>query len=159
MEVTTTPQVARRSTRVRVHIPLTVTSLDRLRPFAEKCEVIIVSAQGCGFRSSRALQIGTPILLSDLPGNKTVTGCVASCLPLGSDSKHFLVGASLYTRGNFWGIANPPADWNTGLEAAATAGPGPSPSAANIAPTAPNNKKTWPYNLFSAKGEAHPTKK
>ncbi len=143
---------------MRVHIPLTVTSLDRLRPFAEKCEVIIASAQGCGFRSSRALQIGTPILLNDLPGNKTVTGCVASCLPLGSDSKHFLIGASLYTHGNFWGIASPPADWNTGLEAAAAAGPGSSPSAANLTPTAPN-KKTWPYNLFSARGEAHPTKK
>ena len=154
MEVTTAPQVARRSTRVRVHIPLTVTSLDRLRPFVERCEVIIVSAQGCGFRSSRALQIGTPILLSELPANKTVTGCVASCLPLGSDSKQFLVGASLYTHGNVWGVANPPADWQTGSEAAAAAGP----AAANTAPTA-SHKKTWPYNRFSAKGETHPAKK
>jgi|GEM_PF-416600 len=158
MEVTTAPQVARRSTRVRVQIPLTVTSLDRLRPFAERCEVIIVSAQGCGFRSSRTLQIGTPIFLSDLPGNRTVTGCVASCLPLGSDSKHFLVGASLYTHGNVWGIANPPADWNTGSEATAAAGPVPRPAAANSAPTA-SHKMTWPYNRFSAKGEAHPPKK
>ena len=158
MEVTTAPQVARRSTRVRVRIPLTVTSLDRLRPFAERCEVIIVSAQGCGFRSSRALQIGTPIFLTDLPGNKTVTGCVASCLPLGSESKHFLVGASLYTHGNVWGIANPPADWHAGSEATTAAGPVPSPSAPNIAPTASPNK-TWPYNRFSAKGEAHPGKK
>ena len=158
MEVTTAAQVARRSTRVRVHIPLTVTSLDRLRPFAERCEVIIVSAQGCGFRSSRALQIGTPIFLSDLPGNKTVTGCVASCLPLGSDGKHFLIGASLYTHGNVWGIANPPLDWKTGSEATAAAGSVPSSSAANIAATA-SPKKTWPYTRFSAKGEAHPAKK
>ena len=158
MEVTTAPQVARRSTRVRVHIPLTVTSLDRLCPFAERCEVIIVSAQGCGFRSSRALQIGTPIFLSDLPGHKTVTGCVASCLPLGSDGKHFLIGASLYTHGNVWGIANPPLDWKTGSEATAAAGPVPSSSAANIAATA-SHKKTWPSNRFSAKGEAHPAKK
>ena len=158
MEITTAPQVARRSTRVRVHIPLTVTSLDRLHPFAERCEVIIVSAQGCGFRTSRALQIGTPIFLSDLPGNKTVAGSVASCIPLGSDSKHFLVGASLYTHGNVWGIANPPADWNTGSEATAAAGPVPSPSAANITPTA-SHKQTWPYNRFSVKGEAHPGKK
>src|SRR5260370_13673222 len=104
MEVTTTPQVARRSTRVRVHIPLTVTSLDRLRPFAEKCEVIIASAQGCGFRSSRALQIGTPILLNDLPGNKTVPGRVARCLPLCSHRQHFLIGASLYIHRNFSSI-------------------------------------------------------
>jgi hypothetical protein len=68
------------------------------------------------------------------------------------------VGASLYTHGNVWGIANPPADWHAGSEATTAAGPGPSPSAANISPTA-SHKKTWPYNRFSAKGEAHPAKK
>ena len=151
MEVTTAPQVARRSTRVRVHIPLTVTSLDRLRPFAERCEVIIVSAQGCGFRSSRALQIGTPVFLSDLPGNKTVTGCVASCLPLGSDSKHFLVGASLYTHGNVWGIANPPQDWNCAASSAAASGEAAMPAA--------KNRNAWPYNRFSEQGESHPSQK
>jgi PilZ domain-containing protein len=161
MEITTAPQVARRSTRVRVQIPVTVTSLDRLRPFAERCEVIIVSAQGCGFRSSRALQIETPVFLSDLPGNKTVTGRVASCIPLGSDSKYFLVGAALYTHGNVWGIPHPPADWNTASGAGAAAGQVSTSAAANIAPTASkaSNKQTWPYNRFSAKGEAHPTKK
>jgi len=154
MEVTTTAQVARRSTRIRVQIPVTVTSLDRLRPFAERCEALIISAQGCGFRSSRALQIGTPIFFSDLPGGKTVTGRVASCLPLGNDSKYFLVGAALYTRGNVWGIADPPADWNASSEATAPA----ATTSGNGATTAAN-KKTWPYNLFSPKGEAHPGKK
>lgn len=142
---------------MRVQMPVTVTSLDRLRPFAERCEVIIVSAQGCGFRSSRALQIETPIFLSDLPGNKTVTGRVASCIPLGRDSKHFLVGAALYTHGNVWGIAHPPADWQA-ASAAAAAGTAPNPAAAKVAPTA-STKQTWPYNRFSAKGEAHPGKK
>ena len=70
----------------------------------------------------------------------------------------FLVGASLYTHGNVWGIANPPADWNAGSEATAAAGPAPGPSAANISPTA-SDKMTWPYDRFSAKGEAHPAKK
>jgi hypothetical protein len=158
MEITAAPQVTRRSTRVRVQIPVTVTSLDRLRPFAERCEVIIVSAQGCGFRSSRALQIETPIFLSDLPDNKTVTGRVASCIPLGSDSKYFLVGAALYTHGNVWGIATPPTDWKIASEATAAAGPPPSTVEPNIAPTA-SSKGTWPYNRFSAKGEAHPAKK
>ena len=160
MEITAAPQVTRRSTRVRVQIPVTVTSLDRLRPFAERCEVIIASAQGCGFRSSRALQIETPIFLSDLPDNKTVTGRVASCIPLGSDSKYFLVGAALYTHGNVWGIANPPADWNT-ASATAAAGPVSTSAAANVTPTASkaSSEATWPFNRFSAKGEAHPTKK
>src|ERR1700675_4933884 len=68
-----TPKATRRSTRMRVEIPVSVTSLDRTRPFADKCTVLIVSAQGCGFRSERALQMETPIMISDLPG-----GCIAT---------------------------------------------------------------------------------
>src|SRR5450755_1143876 len=107
-----TPKATRRSTRLRVEIPVSVTSLDRMRPFVEKCLVLIVSAQGCGFRSSRALQTETPILLSDLPGGGSVTARVANCLPLGSDGEYFLIGASLYTQGNVWGVFDPPADWS-----------------------------------------------
>src|SRR5579864_3576291 len=111
-----TPKAVRRSTRVRVEIPVSVTSLDRTRPFADKCMVLLVSAQGCGFQSSRALQIETPIMISDLPGGGSVTARVANCLPLGNDGKYFLIGASLYTQGNVWQIANPPEDWNVSAE-------------------------------------------
>src|SRR6266498_1943710 len=79
-----TPKAIRRSTRLRVEIPVSVTSLDRMRPFAEECLVLVVSAQGCGFRSSRAVQIETPIMIGDLPGGGSVTARVANCLPLGS---------------------------------------------------------------------------
>src|SRR6266852_4811054 len=109
MEVLTA-KVTRRSTRIRVEIPVSVISLDRRRPFGEKCMVLVVSAQGCGFRASEELQIETPIMLSGLPGGGSVTARVANCLPLGNDGKYFLIGASLYTHGNVWGIANPPAD-------------------------------------------------
>ena len=34
-----TPKTTRRSTRLRVEIPVNVTSLDRMRPFAERCMV------------------------------------------------------------------------------------------------------------------------
>jgi hypothetical protein len=146
MEVQT-PKATRRSTRIRVEIPASVTSLDRLRPFAEQCMVLIVSAQGCGFRSSQALQLETPIMLTGLPGGASVTARVANCLPLGNDGKSFLIGAALYTHGNVWQIADPPKDWND----ATTSGPAPSP--ATVAPSAPQltvNKKAWPYNLFAA---------
>lgn len=152
-----TPKAVRRSTRVRVQIPVSVTSLDRRRPFAEKCLVLVVSALGCGFRSSRALQIETPIMIGDLPGGGSVTARVANCLPLGNDGQYFLVGASLYTQGNVWQIANPPEDWNV-----AAKNP-PAPSAVNseadeaAKPTA--NKKAWPYNLFTEGVEAHPRRK
>src|SRR5882757_4859759 len=111
MEVMTAKAV-RRSTRLRVEIPVSVISLDRRRPFGEKCTVLVVSAQGCGFRASEALQLETPIMLSGLPGGGSVTARVANCLPLGSDGRYFLIGAALYTHGNVWGIADPPADWN-----------------------------------------------
>ncbi len=156
MEVLTA-KVTRRSTRIRVEIPVSVISLDRKRPFGDKCLVVIVSAQGCGFRSSEALQIETPIMLSGLPGGGSVTARVANCLPLGSDGKYFLIGASLYTHGNVWGIADPPEDWNDAVQG------DPAPSAANAAPAAAPkltvNKKAWPYNLFSDGAEAHPGRK
>jgi hypothetical protein len=156
MEVVTANAI-RRSTRLRVEIPVSVTSLDRLRPFVEKCMVVIVSAQGCGFRSSRALQIETPIMLSDLPGGGSVTARVANCLPLGSDGKFFLIGASLYTHGNVWGIADAPEDWN--VVAQGTPAPPTANNAAALAPGLTVNKKAWPYNLFPEGAEAHPGRK
>ncbi len=133
---------------------MSVTSLDRRRPFAEKCMVLVASAQGCGFRSSRALQMETPIILNDLPGGGSVTGYVANCLPLGHDG--FLIGVSLYTQGNVWGIANPPEDWNVAARSAAA---GAANTEAAGAPKLTVNKKVWPYNLFSEGVEAHPGRK
>jgi hypothetical protein len=155
MEVVT-PKATRRSTRIRVEIPVTVTSLDRRRPFADNCTVLVVSAQGCGFRSAQALQLETPIMLSQLPGGGSVTARVANCLPLGNDGKYFLVGAALYTHGNVWGIANPPDDWDVTAQSA----PAPTPAAApTSAPPLRVNKKVWPYNLADESGETHSGRK
>lgn len=123
-----------------------MTSLDRHRPFSEECAVLVASAQGCGFRSPRPLQIETPIMLSGLAGNGSVTARVANCLPLGNDGKYFLIGASLYTHGNVWGIADPPDDWNAAPKAASAAGAARGQS--NAAKTN-GRKAAWPYNLAS----------
>jgi hypothetical protein len=155
-----TPKTMRRSTRLRVEIPVSITSLDRMRPFAERCEMLVVSAQGCGFRSTRALQLETPIMINDLPGGRSVTARIANCVPLGSDGKSFLIGAALYTHGNVWGIQNAPEDWG----AAAESDPVPAPSAVPkmqkvkeavaSASGGSQEKKSWPYNLFSDGAEA-----
>jgi hypothetical protein len=168
MEVQT-PKALRRSTRIRVEIPVAVTSLDRVRPFAEKCVAILVSAQGCGLRSPRALPAETPIMIGDLPGGGSVTARVASCLPLGTDGKYFLIGAALYTHGNFWGIADPPADWNVAVPHDPTLGSAsPAVSASSLPPASgnsrhvsaqPSGKKAWPYNLFTTSTEAHSSRK
>jgi hypothetical protein len=151
-----TPKATRRSTRLRVEIPVSVISLDRQRPFGDRCLVLVVSAQGCGFRASEELLAGTPIMISDLPGGSSVTARVASCVPMGSDGKYFLVGASLYTHGNVWGIPNAPPDW--GLTAkddpAAKPAAGAPITHENAPARVPVPKKTWPYNLFSEGAEA-----
>lgn len=151
-----TPKAARRSTRLRVEIPVTVTSLDRLRPFAEKCVALVVSCQGCGFRSSRALQLETPILLGDLPGGGSVTARVASCVPLGQHGEHFLVGAALYTHGNVWGIPDPPSDWDCATQSDSATGEA-SETEPVLKPV--RNKNSWPYNKFSDTASAHSRKK
>ncbi|MGC2822212.1 MAG: hypothetical protein WA198_21140, partial [Candidatus Sulfotelmatobacter sp.] len=91
-----TPKTTRRSTRLRVQIPLVVTSMDRRHPFSAQCMALVVSPQGCGIRASQALPLETPVLLGDLPGGATASGRVANCLPLGNDGKSFLIGVSLY---------------------------------------------------------------
>src|ERR1700757_3694560 len=147
-----TPKTSRRSTRLRVEIPVSITSLDRMRPFAERCVLLVVSAQGCGFRSSRAVQLETPIMINDLPGGGSVTARVASCLPLGNDGKSFVIGAALYTPGNVWGIENAPDDGSVAAQS------DPAPAAASseaqnakaaAASSGSAQKKSWPYNLFS----------
>ena len=157
-----TAKAIRRSTRLRVEIPVGVISLDRMRPFGEKCTLLVVSAQGCGFRSSEELQVEIPLMLSGLPGGGSVTARVANCLPLGIDGKYFLIGASLYTHGNVWGIADPPEDWNIAAK------DDPTPVAANSAANqvtkdalkpAAQKRQEWPYNLFSQGAEVHPGRK
>lgn len=147
-----TPKSTRRSTRLRVEIPVTVTSMDRRHPFAAPCIALVVSPQGCGIQASQALPLETPVLLSNLPGGAGASGRVANCLPLGNDGKHFLIGVSLYNPGNIWGIADPPEDWNC------TSSPG-TTSASADAKSAAKRKDVWPYNVFSAHGEAHPGRK
>jgi hypothetical protein len=141
-----TPKSTRRSTRLRVEIPVTVTSLDRKHPFCAECVALIVSLQGCGFRASQALPLETPVLLSDLPAGGSASGRVANCLPLGQDGRYFLIGVSLYNHDNVWGIADPPADWSVVAN--------PSAASAASAQASAKNKNAWPYNLFSGQSEA-----
>ena len=150
MEIST-PKTTRRSTRLRVEIPIVVTSMDRRHTFSAECIAIVVSPQGCGFRTSQALPLETPVLLGELPGGVTATGRVASCLPLGEDGKYFLIGVALYNHGNVWGIANPPQDWNCAASSAAASGEAAMPAA--------KNRNAWPYNRFSDQGESHPSQK
>jgi hypothetical protein len=150
-----TAKSTRRSTRLRVEIPLTMTSLDRRHPFVAECIALLVSPQGAGVQAPQALPIETPVMLNGLPGGASASARVASCLPLGKDEKRFLVGISLYNPANVWGIANPPEDWD--CEASATASASGSPAATGQSATL--NNAAWPYNIFCGHTEAHPKRK
>jgi hypothetical protein len=149
-----TPKAARRSTRLRVEIPLVLTSMDRRHPFSAQCLALVVSPQGCGLRVPQALPLETPILLAELPGGATASGRVASCLPVGPDGNLFLIGIALYNHGNIWGIADPPKDWNCVPDSKA--------STANSTPKAADGeagKASWPYNKFTSQGVTRRTRK
>lgn len=142
-----TPKAMRRSTRLRVEIPVTLTSMDRRHPLSAECVALVVSPQGCGVRASQALPLETPVFLGDLPGGATASGRVASCLPLGNDGKHFLIGVSLYNPSNVWGVANPPEDWNCPTA--------PKPSTEN----SNKKKEVWPYNLDASHNKPNSRRK
>lgn len=145
-----TPKSTRRSTRLRVEIPIVVTSMDRRHAFSAACIALVVSPQGCGFRTPQALPLETPVLLSALPGGGSASGRIASCLPLGTDGKQFLIGVALYNHGNVWGIADPPEDWNCVPNTSAAA------AAGDAGQTATKGKNAWPYNLVSGQSRTHP---
>jgi hypothetical protein len=108
-------------------------------------------------------------MIGDLPAGGSVTARVASCLPLGNDGKYFLIGAALYTHGNFWGVADPPEDWNvTAPRDPALGSASPAATASSLSPASGNSanssvppagKKAWPYNLFTTNTEAHLSRK
>jgi hypothetical protein len=138
------PQKERRSTRVRVEIPLRVTSLPPAGAFSEDTHTLVVNPQGCGVKISQALPIQTRVRLDGLPGGLSANARVANCLPLGSGGNAFLVGLALEAPRNVWGLQSPPEDWGEDSRAEATP------------EEDPIKKKNWPYSMFSSKGEAHP---
>ncbi|HXM68383.1 MAG TPA: hypothetical protein VN911_16760 [Candidatus Acidoferrum sp.] len=130
-----------------------VTSMDRRHPFSEECVALVVSPQGCGFRTSQALPLETPVLLGDLPSGGSVSGRVASCLPLGTDGKQFLIGVALYNQENVWGITDPPEDWKVSSTASAAT------ATSDVTMTSAKGKDVWPYNLFTERGKSHSGRK
>jgi hypothetical protein len=136
----------RHSTRIRAQIPIRVTSLDANLEFTEHCHTLVVNMEGCGVRLSRPLEPGISVLLDELPGGNKAQGCVANCVPLGSEGKYWVVGIALEQPANIWCIQPAPADWQESQ-----------PPAASV--PLPKKAGEWPYAFFSIKGEAHPGRK
>jgi hypothetical protein len=104
---------AARHTRIRAQIPVRVVSLDPMNPMNEDCHTLVINPEGCGVRLTRAVKPGLKVLLDDLPNGNNVPARIASCVPLGTDGKYWLVGLALGQHGNIWCIQPAPADWGS----------------------------------------------
>jgi len=100
----------RRSSRVPMTMPLTITSMEPKAQFFEVCETLVVSAHGCVMRSPIKLEVGVPLQFSVNNGRQT-TGRVVECHPLGANQMGWKVAAKLDLPGNFWGLSACPGDW------------------------------------------------
>jgi len=100
----------RRSSRVPVHVPIRVTSMEPSTQFSEICETLVVSAHGCALRFPLKLNAGSPLRLHSRGGRET-TASVVFCQPMGSDGQGFQLGAQLDRPENFWGLESYPDDW------------------------------------------------
>jgi hypothetical protein len=101
----------RRSSRVAAAVPILVTSLEPKIHFSEVCETLVISAHGCALRSRVKLEPGVPLHLHSKDGRET-TAKVVSCLPIGSNSQTWRLGAKLDRPENFWGMSDCPKDWS-----------------------------------------------
>ena len=101
----------RRSTRLNLSIPVTITSLDTSVPFAERTDTVSVEAHGCGVRISGQIPLGSCVRVELINGYRSTTARVALVAPMAIQGSGQLVALAFDEPSNFWGIPNPPADW------------------------------------------------
>jgi len=100
------PETFRRSSRVKVNIPILVTSLQPGSQFSQTCETMIVSAHGCAMRSPVRFDAGVPMNFA-INGRQTVAH-VVDCQ---ESDQGWMLAAKLDQPENFWGLQPCPEDW------------------------------------------------
>ena len=108
----------RRSTRVRIAVPLLVTRFSSADELTQMCETLSVSNHGCNFLINQKLLFGETLRL-DIPhsGRKIKARVVrsqsesAGTPDAGLSGSGWMVGVELERAENFWGIHTPPPDW------------------------------------------------
>lgn len=84
--------------------------------FHERCETLVVNLYGCAVRAGSTLPRGTPVQLQ-VNGN-VIIGRVVDVVSIAEHENLWMLGIALDCPGNFWGIQNPPKDWDSIAEAA-----------------------------------------
>lgn len=102
---------ARRSTRLSRQIPILITSLDPEQSFCARCETVVVNAHGCATILPVRLKNKTPLWLELISNGRRKTAKIVLALSLVEGVSWFLGLEFDSPEGDFWGIENPPADW------------------------------------------------
>jgi hypothetical protein len=111
----------RRSTRLRIEIPVRMRSLDPKSPFDILTHTLIVNAQGCGLQTAAEIPVNTPVEFAIQ--DRVASGHVLNSTLVDSERKIWVVGVELNQSGNFWGVDPPPADWEAAASPATDASP------------------------------------
>ncbi len=104
------PSVLRRSSRVKMNLPILVTSTEPQPTFSEVCETMMVNAHGCSLRANNKLDAGSSVQFQTKDSNWTMAHIV-DCQPLNHGRTSWMLGAKLDKPTNFWGLENYPEDW------------------------------------------------
>src|ERR1051326_2330132 len=88
------PSVLRRSSRVKMNLPILVTSTEQQPSFSEVCETMMVNAHGCSLRAANKLEAGAPVQFQTKDGNWTMAHIV-DCQPLNHGQTSWMLGAKL----------------------------------------------------------------
>lgn len=72
-----------------------------------------INAHGCGVITREKLAPGTPVLLDLLTDQRQAKGIVVDAVMLDQSGEDWLVGIELGNQGNFWGLLDAPADWQS----------------------------------------------
>jgi hypothetical protein len=98
----------RRSPRLSLRIPITITSLDPAQSFHTQCNTVVVNAHGCGVLVPQRLENGTRVMVELQDEGRRTAGRIVASIPIGET---WLLGLEFNTPENFWEIKDPPEDW------------------------------------------------
>ena len=109
------PGVGRRSTRLSIAIPITISGKDASgRSFKENCRTIIINKHGAKILTVHQLALGSEVVLENRALGRTAKTTVVWLGDRQSSKVAGEVGVQLVEAENIWGIDLPPDDWQEG---------------------------------------------
>ena len=144
------PGAGRRSTRISIAIPITISGKDANgRPFKENTRTIILNKHGAKIVTVHQLALGAEVLLENRALGRTAKTTVAWLGDRPSAREPAELGIQLVEAENIWGIELPPDDWQEGpppkearKETSAPPGPPAGVMSAAAPPAAPASSAT-----------------